>query len=185
MIGWADESGSNMRTDPGTYILGVVLADEASAPGIRNAMSALRLKGQHKLHWRDEDDKRRRVMAEAVAELPVMGLVVVRHRLPAERPERRRRKCLEQLVPDLTGCSRLIAESRGPADDARDRQMLDALRRRKTAPAGLHLDHVAGPADPGLWVADALCGMVVEARTGAPAHLELITDRLAVTMMDV
>ncbi|GAB3266046.1 hypothetical protein GCM10027456_50000 [Kineosporia babensis] len=92
-------------------------------------MQVLLLKGQRKLHWRDEQDKRRLMISETVAALPIEALVVVRHSDPGESMERRRRKCMEHLLQELDGCDELILESRGPADDRRDRTHLDALRR--------------------------------------------------------
>jgi hypothetical protein len=105
-----------------------------------------------------------------------------------ERPERRRRKCLEQLLPLLgeRGCSRLMLESPGAKDDARDRALLDSLRRSHRLHHRLHLDHVPGPKDPALWAADALCGAVVADRTGEnPSHLRTIQAGIPVDVITI
>jgi len=189
LIGWGDESGSDSARDPGTYLLSVVLAVPDAAEQIQDAMRALLHKGTAKLHWRDAVPRRQQAIAAAVAALPVSGVVVVRSRPVAdERPERRRRKCLEHLLPELgeRGCSRLVLESRGSKDDARDRAMLDAMRRSRRLPHGLHLDHVPGPKDPALWAADALCGAVVADRTGEnPSHLRTIEAGIPVDIITI
>ena len=190
LIGWGDESGSDESRDPGSYLLSVVLAEQQDAARIAEAMLALVFKGTPKLHWRDEIPRRRLQIVQALAELPAAALVVVRSRPDvAERPERRRRKCLERLLPLLAarGCSELILESRGAKDDARDRYLLDTLRRAHRLPHGLHLDHTPGPQDPALWAADALCGVIVCDRVQDPRehdYLAILSAGILVEVID-
>lgn len=187
LIGWGDESGSDVTRDPGTYLLSVVLADPTRATEIQDTMRGLREKGR-KLHWRDLLPKRRMDVVQAMTSLPAAGLVVVRSRPDlGERPERRRRKCLEHLLPAVAdrGCSRLVLESRGRADDGRDRQMLDALRTRCRLPHGFHLDHVPGPQEPALWAADALCGAAVADRVKNPHEGDYLAVLLGSLMIEV
>lgn len=144
----------------------------------RDAQSGtgLRLKGQHKLHWRDEGEKRRQEITETIAAAPLRHLIVVRDGQPGEKPERRRRHCLERLLCELdqVGVGTVTFESRGPKDDKRDRSMLDALRAKKVVATDLRMEHVAGPREALLWVADAVCGAVVQSRTGETVYLEII-----------
>jgi hypothetical protein len=190
LIGWGDESSSDMVRDPGTYVLSVVLADADSTAEIQATMVDLREKGP-KLHWRELLPKRRMDVVQAMTSLPAAGLVVVRSRPDlTELPERRRRKCLERLLPAVTdrGCSRLVLESRGPADDGRDRKMLDFMRRKHQLPHGFHLDHVPGPQEPALWAADALCGVAVSNRTKDPQdgdYLAVLQESLTIEVIEV
>ncbi|MDR2703467.1 MAG: hypothetical protein LBB58_03915, partial [Cellulomonadaceae bacterium] len=69
--------------------------------------------------------------------------------------------------------SHLTLESRGPAADKRDNELLGALRRRGTG-RNLKIDHIRGMDEPLLWVADALLGAVVAARTGQERWLQHI-----------
>jgi hypothetical protein len=190
LVGWGDESGSDAARDPGTYVLSVILVDSDSVSEVQSAMRELREKGT-KLHWRDLLPKRRTAVVEAMKLLPVTGLVVVRSRSDLrDRPERRRRKCLERLLPEVAdlGCSRLVLESRGPADDDRDRRMLDSLHRQQRLTVGLHLDHVPGPQEPALWAADALCGAVVSNRVKDPKHgsyLDILEESLESKIIEV
>jgi len=120
------------QRDPDVYMLAAAVCGHSALTPAREAITALRLKGQVKLHWHDESDKRRQLITETIAGLRLDHLVVVRDGQPGEKPERRRRHCLERMLWELDQLEVGIAtfESRGPVDDRRDRLMLDALRAR-------------------------------------------------------
>lgn len=65
-------------------------------------------------------------------------------------------------------------ESRGRADDARDRDFLDGLRAQKAITSALRMDHRRGREDALLWAADAACGAATQARTGNPLQLDVL-----------
>jgi hypothetical protein len=69
-------------------------------------------------------------------------------------------------------------ESRGTADDRRDRDMLDALRAKKIVSPDLRIEHTPGPKDPLLWVADAVCGAVTHDRIGQPEYPQIIRGQV-------
>jgi hypothetical protein len=165
--------------------LAVALTAEEHADQIRLAMRGLLLRGQRKVHWRDEGAQRRSAITALIAGLPIDALIVVRQGSATERPERRRRKCMERLLWELDGCDQLILESRGAKDDARDQQMIHALRRRHAVPRGLRTFHSAGPTDPALWAADALCGAVVQARSQDQTHLNTIRAGIPVRLIEL
>jgi hypothetical protein len=178
--GWGDESGSVSSRDPGAFVLGAALAMPEHVAELRSAMSGLRSRSEKKVHWRDDSDKRHREVVERIAMLPLEALVVARVGPLAEPPERRRRKCFEVFAVELEqlGCSRLTLESRGAKADHRDRVMLDTMRARRSVTGGLRLDHAPGPADPCLWIADALCGAVVASRVGDDTFVDVLGSRL-------
>jgi hypothetical protein len=182
-----DESLSDRRRDPNVYLLAAAVCDRAALPPARDAITALKLRGQLKLHWRSESDKRRRLIAEAIAGLPLDHLVVVRDGRPGERTERRRRHCLERMLYELDELKVATAtfESRGPKDDERDRHMLDALRGQQSISAHLRITHVAGPLEPMLWVADAICGAVVRHRAGDQTYLDTVKDDQHVRIIEI
>jgi hypothetical protein len=184
---WGDESGSRSRTDPGVYMIAAAIGETSEVDQLRAAMVDLKLSSSGpKLHWADESAPRRTLVAETIARLPVEGFVVVRASSESDRIERRRRKCLEHLLHELTalGCDELVLESRGRADDKRDRQLLDRLRRSRRLQSELHMTHIGGPADPVLWIADALCGVVVQERTGDPSYMKIIESRLTIEVIE-
>ncbi|UQX11058.1 hypothetical protein [Candidatus Mycobacterium methanotrophicum] len=123
---WLDESGSNPAIDPNTYILSAVIGEAEHAPGIRESMRGLLVgKGHKKLHWRTEAARRQELIVKTIAALEVEYLVVVRAGGPAaEKPERRRRLCMERMLPELVkmGVDEVVIESRGSKDDRRDVQ---------------------------------------------------------------
>ncbi len=186
-VAFADESQSNRALDPDTYVLAAVVCEAALVEEVRMSTARLRADRQRKVHWRDESDRRRRVIADAVGAAPIGHLVVVREGRSGERPERQRRQCMTRLLYELDqlDVATITFESRGSADDRKDRVMLDALRSRRTVSASLRMDHLPGPAEPLLWAADVLCGAVVQHRLGDPRYLSALSARTEVTVIKV
>lgn len=177
---WVDESGSDRALDPGTYVLAAAIVRLAAESTIRAQISDLRLPGQVKLHWRDESAKRQAAITGAVAACELEHLVVVRAGAVEDRTERRRRKCLERLLIELElkDVTDVVLESRGKADDRRDRDMLNALRGQQIVSTSTRITHVRGRDEPLLWVPDAVCGAVTSSRTGLPAYQQLLASQL-------
>jgi hypothetical protein len=175
-IAFVDESGSQEHRDPGTYILAAAICDEQRLEDVRDTMLRMRLRKAGKLHWHEEGSGRRLELAATVAGLALEQLVVVRSMDTSDPPERRRRKTFERLLHELAGrdVSQVVAESRGPADDRRDRDHLDSLRAGRVLTSALRLDHRSGPLEPALWVADVVCGAIVQDRIGNPGPLEAL-----------
>lgn len=173
---YVDESGSNRAKDPGTYILAAAVTEDAYVDHVSEVVSGLRLPAQRKLHWSDENPKRQELITKTIADLPLEHLVVVRTGRDSDRPERRRRKCLEELFIrfDELGVSRATFESRGRKDDRRDLDVLQAFRASKRVSGSLRIYHQAGPVQPMLWIPDAVCGAVTADRTGDAAYLRLL-----------
>lgn len=180
-MAWVDESGSKRAQDPGTYLLSAAITTEHQAEEARAKMESLLLPGQVKLHWRDEQRPRQRLIARTIAELDVEHLVVVTTPHPESHNfERRRRLTMKHLLPELEalGVSRATFESRGRADDQRDRRMLDTLRADRSMGSLLRIQHQPGRSDPVLWVPDALCGIVTEMRCGDLELWELVQAKV-------
>lgn len=167
-------------------MMAVAMGDPGEAGWLRETMRGLLLKGQRKVHWHDESSDRRVKLVDAIADMPVEGFVVVRTAGQGDRLERRRRKCLELLLRELDGfgCDRLILESRGSADDRRDRAVLEYLRRRREITAPLRLFHEPGPNDPMLWIPDVICGAVGQARAGEFRYFDRIASRVTIRVVE-
>lgn len=182
-----DESQSDHRRDPHVYMLAAAVCDHSALTSARDAITTLKLKGQVKLHWRSESDKRRHLIAETIAGLGLAHLVVVRDGQPGERAERRRRHCLERMLYELDQLKVGTAtfESRGPKDDHRDRHMLDVLRSKNYVSPDLRIEHVIGPDEALLWVADAICGAVVRHRTGDQSYLDAVRAGQHVRIIEI
>lgn len=182
VVAWVDESGSNAVKDPGTYILSAVVCFVEDVEACRSQIRGLLLRGQKKVHWVDESAKRRRGIIAEVATLPVEHLIVVRSRPEgAVHPERRRKKCLERLLIELQQLNvhDVVFESRSPAQDRRDREMLDYLRTMHAVSA-IRMHHRTGPSEPMLWVPDVCCGAVVEHRCGNSEYFAEIAGKATV-----
>jgi len=151
-------------------------------PGLRESMESMRPASGAKLHWKQirTGAARAAVLAD-VAALPVEHLVVVRLGGVRAPSERRRRVCLRRMLFELVelGVAHVVAESRGSADDRRDRNLLDALRAQKQIPSALRLDHMPGPLEPMLWIPDVVAGAITASRTTGAA-LTSLEHRLSV-----
>jgi hypothetical protein len=182
-----DESQSEARIDPHTYILAAVICKDFRLAEIRSRIAALKLRGQVKLHWRSESDKRRQLIAETFASLPLECLVVVRDGRVGERAERRRRHCLDRMFCELDqlGVTSAVFESRGAKDDRRDLEMLQFMRGRKAVSSRLRIEHKPGPAEAMLWLADAACGAVVKHRVGDSSYLTTIQSGIITTLFPI
>lgn len=116
----------------------------------RAQMSGLRRSGRTKAHWHDARTRsEKRTLVDAVVEIPIRTLVVVRVDDPDMRIERRRRLCLERLLFELQqrGIAEVVAESRGPGD-RHDLDHLQALRSQKQVTTELRLRDLPGPVEP-------------------------------------
>lgn len=182
MRAFIDESGSNTKLDPDAYLLGSVIISDEHVEEVRHQMAALRLRGQRKLHWREESDRRQMAITEIIVELPIEG-ILVSHVDAVRRPEERRHRTIATLLPELhfRGVDYAEFESRGTKDDERDRTLVDDMRRsRRFDPARptLRVAHTEGGKEPCLWIADAICGAVVAHRTGDGRFVELYQEKL-------
>lgn len=181
-----DESGSHRSLDADTYMLAAAIYDSETSLKAQAAMRGLLLPGQAKVHWHDEDERRRLKLVNEVAGLEGVGLIVVRNGLPGEKNERRRRLCGERMYYELeqNGVQKAVFESRGRADDLRDRKHLDSLKARKQITGPLRVDHLAGRAEPLLWVPDILCGALSQARTGNEMYMERLTAKVEIITLE-
>jgi GTP cyclohydrolase III len=71
---YIDES---MRVHQGLYVLVAVTVADTDAEAHRDALRALLLRGQTRLHWRDESTQRRSRLITDVPALPHTRVVVI------------------------------------------------------------------------------------------------------------
>jgi hypothetical protein len=187
MQAFLDESGSDQVRDPHTYLLAAAICSDEEVETARSAIRALRLGGQQKVHWRDESAGRRRKIASAVASLPLDHLVVIHDAQASDKPERRRRRCLTAMLFELDqrGIDTATFESRGAADDKKDLAHLANQRTSRAVSSNLRIEHRPGPAEPMLWIPDALCGSVLNSRCGEGKYLEIIQTSATVEILSI
>ena len=173
---YVDESEPDPRSGSASvYLLAAALIEDVEHDAARTAMEALRVRGQKKLHWNAEEAKRRTLIVQTVARLPTMHLVVARTDAAATS-ERRRRKCLETLLPELESAKvdRVYLEAREMRQNQRDVQLLAGLRAQRVVGSALRLDHLPGPSEPLLWIADVVAGAVGARHHGNPVYEDVL-----------
>ncbi len=187
LCAYGDESAPDRRRDPDVdvYVLGGFLLEPGRERSASEQAGTLGRRGQAKAHWRKDGPERHDEVIAAIVKIGIHPIAVVRIGPAGEAPERRRRKCFEAFVYELElrGCDHLTLESRGPADDDRDRTMLDSLRTRGASKL-LRLDHKPGPAEPLLWIADAICGAVTASRVGESRWLKALEPSIDLVVVD-
>jgi hypothetical protein len=165
---WVDESaqGRGGQLADGIYLLAATVADPTRCDVIRDALRGLIARGSQRLHWVEESEKRRRLIAEAIAEHEVLTTVVIASPLDPRRQERARRRCMERLYYELERMhvEHVWIESRHPSLNRRDLQMIASLRQTGAVSAELRFDFIRPYDEPMLWVPDAVAGAVGAAR---------------------
>jgi hypothetical protein len=186
LLAFVDESEPRQDLDPGTYVLSAAILGEEALDHGRQTMLKHRQRTGAKAHWHDARSRvERRSLAQSVAASGAEHLVVIKTGDLQARTERRRRLSLERLCFELdqVGVVEVVFESRGAADDRRDRVLIDALRARRTITAQLRVDHRPGPAEPLLWIPDVVCGAVNSDRLGDPEFVNCF--RRALTRIEL
>ena len=183
---WGDESGSNRALDPGAYLLGAVILEEDCADDVRDTIRSLLLRGQRKVHWYSESNRRRDDLIRVLADFAIPGLVITRVSGIAEREERRRRKCLDAFIYELTqmGCTTVTLESRGKKADDRDIAFVESQIGIGALIPEFRVFHATGPSDPLLWLADIAVGAAVAARTGEPRWFGELQDAFKTIILE-
>lgn len=149
-------------------------------PPIWEALIALRLPGQNKLHWHDEGTSRRAKISAAIAGCDISAVVVVGIPMAAVKQERARVKCLERLLFELDGLhvEQVVLEARTPALNARDMKTVIRLRGREVISTRIRVEIGYPSSEPMLWTADAVAGAVSAARRGDGAWVAVLDEIL-------
>ncbi|SPL91093.1 unnamed protein product [[Actinomadura] parvosata subsp. kistnae] len=152
------------------YLMAAVLVAPHQADHYRAELRGLLLHRQLRLHWHDENDKRRTQLIEAVAGLQPTGIIILGTGLDPKRQERARRKCMECLLWELGDhhVVDVLFERRDSLLDGRDRKLIVALQGRHAMPPRLRLSWSDPVLEPLLWLPDIIAGAKVLAERGDP-----------------
>jgi len=188
LIAWVDESvivGGDDR--PGAYTLAAVIADDDAIEGLRNDLRALTERKIVRLHWVAESTKRRDLIAETIAALGVVAIVVVGSPVHRQKQERARRCCLERLLYELDqlGVSQAWLESRAPAQNKRDRSLVDSARRKGLLSHRTSIEFARPLQEPMLWLPDAVAGAVTADNLGEQRWLLALSELVVVHQVAV
>lgn len=180
LVAYADESFLE-HDHRGYYVVANAIVDPCHVDQARQAMDALR-GGRRigKTHWTEMDASERKRAAVTVAALKGIHIVAVGTPVPPRRQERARARCLEHLVPELSGCGveTLIMEARTPALNKRDVQTVIGARYALPKGTRFAIEHTKGAQEPLLWVADVLAGAVRAGREGNDTYRSILTERI-------
>jgi len=147
---FVDESARN-----GRYLIAAAIVDPAQVSQLRRTMLKFLLPGQRELHFKQEKPTRRRLLADAIARLPVEVHVYSRAWNRYDEPVRQ--ECMARLVADLLNrqAHRLVIDSRSNKD-AHDKRTLRHLLGPHPSASRLVYEHVDSTAESLLWIADAV-----------------------------
>ena len=138
---------------PGRYLMCAVLVAPAHLTEVRQALLALRMPGQRRLHFKPEGDRRRRLILDRISALPVRANIYQR---PGQ-PMKAREVCLRAMTADLlaAGVTRMVIE---PIDTLvhQDRGAIIEELRAQHRLGSLAYEHVTAHLEPNLWAADAV-----------------------------
>ncbi|UBU10607.1 hypothetical protein [Nonomuraea gerenzanensis] len=180
---YVDES---MVLARGVYLMAAVLVAPHQADRYRADLRALLLHRQLRLHWHDENDKRRTQLIEAVAEWRPDGILVVGTGMDPARQERARRKCMECLLWELGDhhVADVFFERRDAGLDRRDHELVVKLKGRHAVPPRLRLSWCDPVSEPLLWLADIIAGARCLAERGDDKFWSLVETGLALQRID-
>lgn len=178
--GFLDESSVRRGAAHQEYLVCAAIVPPDDAAALREQLLPLRLKGQIKLHWSDEQESRRRKIVTSIAAMEPMTAMVTFLSQQQKKTERYRRKCLEGIYNELSlmGVSQVTCESRTPSQNKKDVAHLLSLRNSKKLPTNFDITHSRGGDDPLLWIPDIILGAVNAHRAGNDEHYEAIKHLL-------
>ncbi|WP_068924717.1 hypothetical protein [Planobispora rosea] len=181
---YVDES---MRVSAGLCLMAAVLVPPVLAEVYRDVLRGLLLSNQRRLHWRDEKDRRRVQLIDAIGALRPCGIVIVGTGLDAARQERARRKCMERLLWELGQhhVTDVVFERRGVDLDEGDRAMVVTLRGRHAMTPRLQVSWESPENEPLLWIPDIVAGAASLAEAGQESYWKGLGDELSVQRLDV
>jgi hypothetical protein len=161
------------------------MADPTTCDAIRDTLRSLTARRAGRLHWREEDRRRRDHIAATIAALDIAAIAVIGSPVDNARQERARRCCLERLLFELgdAGVSHSWLEARTPSLNRRDTRFVDTARDRELLPAEMRVGFVQPTEEPMLWLPDAVAGAVTGTELGHPRWLEMM--RSVVQTVDV
>lgn len=179
---FADES---FREDPaeGFYVLAAtVLEYQVQQPARELMRRLLGSRRTSKLHWHEMDRREQKDAAHRVAGIESIHVVTIGAPVPRRRQERARAACLTALAGARYGfgVQHLIIEARATELNRRDVATVQGARFALPKGSRFRVDHTPGSAEPLLWVADIVAGVVRASRQGSQVQLELPGERVHV-----
>lgn len=176
MHAFVDES---LRTSgDGLYLVAAVVVVDGDLGASRRAAQKVLLARQRRFHWRNESERQRWRMLEAISTLDVTLLAYSRV-LRGERQERARALCIERMLWDLRemGVSEIVFESRDRGDNKDARTIANAQRAGVVAKT-VRYRFERPEREPILWIPDAIAGAASAQVAGETPYLDQVPEVL-------
>lgn len=136
------------------YIICAVKVQTSKIPEIRKVLSGLRLKGQSRVHFVSESDRRRR---DILSTLRVLDFEVVFYVSKATTDSQGRSSCLKSLVKDLNpGISHQIWLEIDKNHLEQDRSVISQSLRAANLQTSVEFFHTGSRSQILLWIPDAM-----------------------------
>lgn len=133
----------------GYMVVAAVVASQ-NLDGTRRQLRGLLLPGQRELHFKKENDGRRRYLLGQLTGLPVTARIYLRR---SSDHVQARRACLEAAVQDLHQAERIVLDM-AEGEMAADRRTLFESRHKTGADFTYH--HLKPRQEPLLWIPDGI-----------------------------
>lgn len=158
-VAFIDESCAFRPQGWKVYMVCAALVEPERIGDMRMRLEPLLLPGQKKLHWTDENIRRKLVISREVGAIGNMNAIVSHYGGASGQEERFRRKRLEQIYFELEamGVCRVVLESRTTKQDAEDQAHIVALQQKGVVP-NIRIEHKPSGDEPLLWIPDAVLG---------------------------
>lgn len=179
---WAhvDESFPQLENGRFLYALAHVVTDERQRTVARETLRSLAHHDRlSQFHFADESVPGRVALAKQIADLELLGSVVVSQTSARTKLEQCRSRLLVRAAVSLQHSetvSRLVIESRNQADK-NDRKAMDVARAQRRLSGNLQVDFVRKSEDPLLWVADVIASAFTAAVKGADSEPWQVLNR--------
>jgi hypothetical protein len=147
---FVDESKRSQR-----YLMAAAIVRPAHLDPVRRAIRTLLLPGQRELHFHNEKQPRQRMLADAIARLPI-EVSIYTTSAASRNEEPAREACVRRLAGDLADrhAHRLVLDSRQERDKL-DKRTIRTVLLHHAYGADLVYEHVESPQECLLWIADA------------------------------
>ncbi|QIX48242.1 hypothetical protein [Rhodococcus sp. DMU1] len=154
------------------------VADPSALDQARRTLTALRMKGQERIHFKSERDARRRTICSALETLDVQVHV---YDATGLTPKVGRPRCLAALVDDLAelSVSRLVLEQDDSTVKSDRRTLFDATGKHGIRDR-LTYHHLRAKQEPMLWIPDAVAWCLAKGGEWPARVRPLITKTVAV-----
>jgi hypothetical protein len=179
-LAFADESFQE-GPSAGCYVLAAAVLEQEAWESAREVMrNLLGSRRTTKLHWHEMDRLQQKDAAHRVAGIAALHVVALGTPVPRRRQERARAACLTALVSALHGFGvcHLLLEARTTELNRRDITTAQGARFALPPGSDFRIDHVPGPTEPLLWVADIVAGTVRTSHHNGTVQLELLGERV-------